>query len=115
MKKGDFILLLAAAVMLLVYFIPLSGGSTVNIYVDGTLYAQLPLNENAVRPVKTEFGFNEVVIENGIVSISHSDCKSGQCRNSSIKRSGQSIVCLPNHLCVTIEGKKGKNETDVVL
>ena len=35
MKKGDFILLSAAAVMLLAYFIPLSGGSNVNIYVDG--------------------------------------------------------------------------------
>ncbi|MEE0867609.1 MAG: NusG domain II-containing protein [Clostridia bacterium] len=115
MKKGDFILLSAAAVMLLAYFIPLSGGSNVNIYVDGTLYAQLPLNENSVTPVKTEFGFNEVVIENGVVSVSDSDCKGGQCRKSSIKKGGQSIVCLPNRLCVIIEGKKGKNETDVVL
>ena len=50
--------------------------------------------------------FNVVHVSGGEVSVSSASCKNSVCvRHKAISRSGESIVCLPNKLVVSIEGK----------
>ena len=52
--------------------------------------------------------YNTVIIKGGEVTVSASSCKNQVCvRHGSISKSGESIVCLPNRLIVTIEDKSG--------
>ena len=47
-----------------------------------------------------------VHIEGGYVWVTDSDCKDGTCEHTGkISRAGQSIVCLPNNVVITIGGK----------
>lgn len=47
-----------------------------------------------------------VLIENGEVYISEATCPDKVCVNTGrISKKGQSIVCVPNRIVVTIEGK----------
>ena len=46
-----------------------------------------------------------VAVENGVVRVSESDCPNQDCVHSgAISRAGQSIVCLPARVAVTLEG-----------
>lgn len=47
-----------------------------------------------------------VHIKDGEVWVTDSDCRDGTCeRTGKISRAGQSIVCLPNNVVITINGK----------
>ena len=51
------------------------------------------------------------MIENGSVVMEWADCPDQLCVNHrSISRDGESIICLPNRVVVSIEGTDGKNE-----
>ena len=115
MKKGDILLIAIAVVLLILWLIPKPAGGTVTVTVNGEIYKELPLFQNCEFKVETEFGKNTVVIKNGEVFITHADCSGELCEKDRISKSGQSIVCLPNRLSVTIEGEKNEEEIDVVL
>lgn len=107
-KKGDFFLaafVLALAIGLLaVQFFP-SSGSQVTITVDNQLYQTAPLSQNQTIVVEQNGHRNVIIIENNTVRISEADCPDGLCvRQGVISRAGQSIVCLPARVAVTIEG-----------
>ena len=52
--------------------------------------------------------FNIVEISGGKVSVTGASCRNQVCvRHGSISKTGESIVCLPNRLVVTIEGGDG--------
>ncbi len=114
MRKGDIALIIVAVIFLVLWLIPKPQGSTVIISLNGEVYREIPLNENSVIPIETEFGKNTVVIEKGEVWVIHSDCPDGLCEKDRISKSGESIVCLPNRLSVTV-GDKNKEEVDVIL
>lgn len=47
-----------------------------------------------------------VHIKDGYVWVTDSDCRDGTCEHTGkISRAGQSIVCLPNNVVITINGK----------
>ncbi len=114
MRKGDTLVIAFILIALFVWLLPSQSGETVEIRVNGKLYESLPLGDDALLEVKTEFGVNVVEIENSCVSIARSDCKNKLCNKETISKNGQSIVCLPNKLSVTIVDKT-KNETDVLI
>lgn len=114
MKKGDIALIIAAVIFLVLWLIPKPQGGTVIISLNGEVYREVPLNENSVIPIETDFGKNTVVIEKGEAFIIHSDCPDRLCEKDRISKSGESIVCLPNRLSVTIEGGN-KKEVDVIV
>ena len=63
----------------------------------------------AARPyfaAKSAGGYTlTVAVENGAVRVSESDCPNQDCVHSgAISRAGQSIVCLPARVAVTLEG-----------
>ena len=77
----------------------------VEVSVDGTVTHEFPLD------LETEFtiqgydgGKNHLIIKNGTAEISEASCPDKICVNHApINASGQTIVCLPNRLVVTIK------------
>lgn len=59
-------------------------------------------------------GTNTLVIENGAAYIIRSDCPDHTCeRTGRVRYVGQSIVCLPNRLSVTVRGN-GEGGVDLI-
>ena len=114
MRKGDISLIILAVIFLVLWLIPKPQGGTVIISLNGEVIKEVSLDENSVIPIETEFGENTVVIEQGAVFVTHSNCPDGLCEKDKISKSGESIVCLPNRLSVTVSGKN-KEEVDVIL
>jgi len=110
-RRNDILLIVAFAViaLLLIFSIPnfLQGGSNVTIEVEGSHYGTYSLFENKRIPVTTSLGNNVVVIENGFVYMEEADCKDGLCVKQGKKQyNGESIICLPHRVLVTVSGSK---------
>ena len=138
-RKADIILLIVLVVLGLAVSAALafnasdgSGGSEVVIKSGGKVIGRYPLNNDTRLEIPAPSGvnyddpshyalseddectqytyYNVVKIEDGGVSVTGASCKNHVCvRHGSISKSGQSIVCLPNRLIVTIEDKSGGN------
>lgn len=81
------------------------------ITVNGEAFGSYDINMNTRVEV---FDHNTVIIENGRVWMEYASCPDGLCINQGkIKESGQTIICLPNKVMVTIEGEEG--ELDAVV
>ena len=100
-----FILLIAAAV----YFVPSYGDADVlSVYVDGKLtrVVDLKAQEEYEFEVKSEFGYNKIRVSGGRVCVTESTCENKlEINAGEIYKAGQSLICIPNRLVVTIEGK----------
>lgn len=79
----------------------------VNILRSNVLVEELPLNEDrAAYEVAGKRGGVTLVIRNRSVRIAGASCKHKTCvKLGSINLPGQSLVCIPNEIRVTIEGK----------
>lgn len=109
MKKTDLILvvlvLIAAAGIYFFYFAGAEKGKGVEITVDGESEAFLPLGEEDSIRIDTENGYNIITVQNGEVFVAEADCRDGICvDHKKIKKTGETIVCLPHKLVVTITG-----------
>ena len=115
-RKADIVLLIVLLVLGLAATLVLArtgtgspADSKVVIKSGGEIYGRYPLSEDSEIevPAPSE-GENTVTIKGGSVSVSSASCKNQICvRHGSISKSGESIVCLPNRLIVTIEDKSG--------
>ena len=110
-KKGDIILVsallcIAALIFCALYFLT-PGGDSVKIEVASKTVATLPIDTDTIYNV--EIGgktTNTVEIKNGEVSVISADCPDKICVNHrAVSKSGESIICLPNKVVVSIEGK----------
>lgn len=136
-RKSDIILLIVLVMLGLAFSAALafnasdvSGESEVVIKSGGNIIGRYPLSEDTRLEIPAPSGvsydnpehyalseddectqytyYNVVNIEGGEVSVTGSSCKNRVCiRHGSISKSGQSIVCLPNRLIVTIEDVSG--------
>ena len=78
--------------------------AAVEITVDGETVATYSLFDDGTYVLNG--GTNAIVIEGARVYMIHSDCPDHTCeRTGKIKYVGQSIICLPNKLSVTIVGE----------
>ena len=114
MKKGDVFLIFLVAVVAAVFLWGARDGSVAAIYIDGEIYKKVPLYKDDVIVIESQYGKNTVLIKNGKVSVTDSDCRGGDCMNEGISKTSRAIVCLPNRLSIIIE-EKTENETDVIL
>ena len=106
MKKNDLILaaavIAAAAVILAFQFFRQDGdGQCVVVTVDGELYGTYGLTEDQTVEIgKT----NQLIIENGTARMEWADCPDQICVNHrAVNKNGESIICLPNKVVVSIE------------
>ncbi len=110
--KGIFFLLLIgslAALFYLGFFFSGGQGSVAVVEVNGKEYGRYALEEKEPKTlaIKTEFGYNNIMIENGKVWVNESDCPDGlEIREGAISHSGEMLVCLPNRLVIRILGRK---------
>lgn len=77
------------------------------VYLDGEAVFRGDLAEDGEYTVQGRY-HNRVCIRDGAVWIEEADCPGEDCvHQGRISRAGQSIVCLPNHLVVAVEGRNG--------
>ena len=80
-------------------------GGTVRVQVDGETVLELPLGEDTRIVLGDEGRANTLVIEDGTARVAEADCPDQVCvRHGAIQYEGESIVCLPHRLVVTVEG-----------
>ena len=118
MKRADIILaavILTAALLFMGWrqFTHVEGNTAV-VTVDGRETARYSLNRDTDVELQGIGGGNRLVIHGGVADVTDADCP-GQLgvRESSIRFDGETIVCLPHKLVVTIESEE-KPEVDGV-
>lgn len=78
------------------------------ISVDGEIYEDITVEKETVKKieVKTEYGTNIVYIHDGGAEVVDADCRDLICKETGfISKTGQTIVCLPHKLVVTISAE----------
>lgn len=121
MKRADFILIGAVAAIAAVMLLFLYGGSSnsgeyVQIEINGKVTQTLPLNEDSEYEIESENGGkNTLVIKDGKAKMTEADCPDGICKNhKAISRNGESIICLPHMVVVTVVKDSDSDDIDAV-
>lgn len=121
MKKADFIIIAVVAVVagilvFVLYGLNNDSGAYVEIEADGKVIETLSLDEDAVREIETDNGGrNVLVIKDGEVEMSEANCPDGICTNhSKIHRNGESIICLPHKVVVSVVNENDEYSIDAV-
>lgn len=112
--KNDIIFILALLLVLAIIgcciLLFRKEGDTVKVTIDGQLFGTYSLEQDRIVEIKTENGYNILVIENGTARIEEASCPDGICSSHRpIRFSGSSIICLPNKVVVSIESEKKDN------
>ena len=116
-KKADIILficlILIGGALSYLAFSGSSTGDLVVVKVNGEIYGKYSLSKDRTITVNRNGHMNKITIKGGKVQVSKSSCKNQICvKQGSISTTHQSIVCIPNRVVVSIEGKDG--ECDVI-
>jgi hypothetical protein len=112
MKRNDIRLLigilLAAALSFGAYHLLYShDGDTVQITVDGTVIKTFPLHTDTSYTIQTDSGKNILKIKNGSAVITEADCPDKLCvQQKKISQQGETLVCLPHKVIVSVQSSK---------
>ena len=92
-------------------------GDTVTVSIDGAVVASYPLDKDRVEDIHTaDGGLNRLVIQDGKAWVETASCPDGICAaHKPIHREGESIVCLPNKVVITVGTTDGDDGLDVVV
>ena len=128
-RKKDALIVLAAlaiaAAALLTALLGRGGAvDSVRIYVDGALYAEMPLDEDGeIRVEQADGSVNVVAVEDGAAFMAYSSCKNQLCVQQgrvsaggwALRALGRQVVCLPNRVTVELcaAGTVDPNTPDV--
>lgn len=100
------VLLFVSAVSVGALLINRNAGERVVVEINGTQTAVYPLSLDGEYALNG--GTNILVVENGEAYLRYADCPDKVCvHTGKIKYEGQTIVCLPNRLSVTVRGTDG--------
>jgi len=100
------VLLVISAVWVMITVFSRTEGGKVEVEIEGALVASYSLEENGEYPLNG--GTNILVIEDGAAYLTYANCPDKVCVNrGKIRDNGQSIICLPNKLTVTVRAKDG--------
>ena len=96
-------ILILSLVCLLIINLTRTEGTVAVVEIDGVAVTKYRLTENGEYPLNG--GTNVLVIEDGAAYLNYSNCPDHTCeRTGKIRYTGQTIVCLPNKLSITIKG-----------
>lgn len=116
MKKNDYVLiaviLLAAGIIFGGYqFLHRQDGAVVTVSVDGKITGTYSLNEDKEIRINDT---NTLVIKDGEADMTKADCPDQICvKQKSISKNGETIVCLPNKVVITVISDSS-SELDVI-
>lgn len=110
------LILIIVSVAGLIYFFARAEGDTVCVTVDGELFAEYPLSVDRTVEIRTGDSLNILVISGGKAYVSEASCPDGICAaHKPISRDGETIVCLPNKVVVSVSVKGGAEEPDIIV
>ena len=120
--KNDIILIVAlfliAAIGMVYLFMFRKSGDTARVTIDGNLYGVYPLSEDLSLDIytgKDNTQHNRLIIKEGKAYIEAATCPDGICAaHSKIYRNGESIVCLPHKVVVTVFTQETDDAPDIV-
>lgn len=97
-----FVIIISVFVML--FNINSDAGTKAVVSINEETVVVLKLSDNQIKRIETDNGYNIVVIQNGVCTVTEADCRDGICvKHSAINKIGQSIVCLPHKLIIEIK------------
>lgn len=106
-------ILLASLALLLVMTLNKEEGSVVVVEIDGAAVATYSLDRDGEYSLNG--GTNVLVIENGKAYLNYSNCPDHTCeKTGKIQYVGQTIICLPNKVAITIKGDVAEGGVDFV-
>lgn len=120
MKKADFIIIavvlaVAGVLTFFLYFVNSDSGAYVQVEVDGAIVDTVALDTDFTKKYDFDGNSNTLVIKDGKASVTEANCPDGICVNHKpINRSGESIICLPHKLVVTVVDDAPEDEIDAV-
>lgn len=123
-RKNDLIFITALLVILtlsgLAFFLCREEGDVVAVEIDGKEYGTYTLSEDRTIEIRTgENGeeLNRLVIRDGKAFVEIATCPDGICAaHKPISREGESIVCLPHRVVITVRiSHSGDGTPDVVV
>lgn len=116
--KNDIIFISVLVAVILVAVLGLllfrKSGNTVTVTVDGKIFGEYSLDRDQTVEIKTELGFNLLVIKDGKAFVESASCPDGICAaHRPISYDGESIICLPNKVVISIN-KQDTNAPDII-
>lgn len=113
-----FLLLLIAAIGIVYLFCFRSSGDTVKVTVDGKIYGTYALNKDITVDIYSGADnacLNRLIINGGKAYMEQATCPDGLCvQHRPIFRDGESIVCLPQKVVLTVVANN-TDEPDIVV
>ena len=112
------VVVLAAAVAVLVWRGGHADGPVMAaVSVDGVEYEAVPIEELAEQTINANGYTLKIAATEGEIWVEASDCPTQDCVHTGhISRSGQSIVCLPARVIITLEGSADNSDgPDIVI
>ena len=89
------------------------GAGKVTVKVNGELKGTYSLAED--QTIEINGGTNILQIKNGKADMTEADCPDQLCvHQKAISRTGESIICLPNQVVVSVQGSK-ESELDGIV
>lgn len=116
MKKKDGILILIVFIIAAIFFLwnqkkAAIEGDYVVITVNRKQYGVYSLKEDNEIEIKSDYGYNKLIIKDGEAFMEQADCNDHYCETmGKIKRNGESIICLPHKVVVEIETNSEQNK-----
>lgn len=106
---GDYIIIISVIILAIVIFVVTLPNVKPNIKVeishDGKLIHSIDITDETIIQVDDVY-HNTIVIADNTVRVISSSCPDGICENFGVIRSqGESIICMPNKLIITIVGE----------
>ena len=107
--QNDFLLaatllLLGGALALFLWLTRQTGGAA-SVQIDGRTIMELPLSEDTQIVLGEGAHTNTLVIRDGKAQVVEASCPDWICvRQGAVQYAGESIVCLPHKLVVTVRG-----------
>ena len=110
-KRADGILILALLFIALAAFL-IRGclterGDRVVVTVDGQVTGEYSLEEDRKVLIEGDSFYNELTIKDHQADMTRADCRDKICvRHKPVSQVGETIVCLPHKVIVTVRGEK---------
>ena len=112
-------LLLTVSLLGLCFFLMRGEGDTVTITVDGELFGTFSLRDDRTVEIRTgeqDGQCNILIIRNGEAYVSEATCPDGICAaHRPISRRGESIVCLPHRVVITVRTAAHSAVPDIIV
>ncbi|MGN0458190.1 MAG: NusG domain II-containing protein [Eubacterium sp.] len=116
MKKADLIIIgvvlaIVGILAFFLYYVNGDSGSYVQVEINGKAVETVKLNEDFEKQYDIDGKTNTLVIKDGKASVTQANCPDGICVNHMpIRRSGESIICLPHKFVVTVINEQGSDD-----